>query len=60
MENTDLCKKCEHYWQDFPMPLDGYISHCEELDKKPHKGEMDDIVPYPCTECPFNAYTPKK
>lgn len=57
----DLCKNCEHYWQDFPMPLEYVISHCEILDKKSIKETiMDDVVPYPCLKCPFDAYTKKK
>lgn len=56
----DLCKNCEHYWQDFPMPLEQVISHCEILDMKPGNKSMDDVVPYPCLKCPFDSYTKKK
>lgn len=33
-ENKDLCKTCEHYWLDFPLPLDRIEAHCEILDEK--------------------------
>ena len=59
-EEKDLCKTCEHYWQDFPMPLEQVVSHCEILDKKSvKKTAMDDIVPYPCVKCPFDSYKKK-
>jgi hypothetical protein len=59
-KNNDLCQTCEHYWKDFPMPLEEIISHCEILDEK-HGLEvnMDDIVPYPCLKCPFDCYSKK-
>lgn len=56
----DLCKTCEYYWQDFPLPLDRVESHCEKVDEKHGFKPMDDYVPYPCLKCPFNCYTPKK
>lgn len=61
-KEKDLCKTCEHYWQDFPLPLDKFISHCEILDKRDgiFKADMDEKVPYPCMECPFNSYVKKK
>lgn len=59
-KQKDLCQTCEHYWLDFPMPLEQYVSHCEILDQKCTNKTMDDIVPYPCLECPFNSYLPKK
>jgi hypothetical protein len=59
-ENTDICKKCERYWQDFPLPLDHVVSHCEILDRQGRLKDMDNIVPYPCTECPFDEYVPNK
>ena len=57
----DLCKTCVHYWQDFPLPLDRTISHCEILDSKHGLASetMDDRVPYPCTVCPFDSYSGK-
>ena len=66
-KNKDICQTCEHFWWDFPMPLDRYIPHCEVLDKKtnliydPIKGSksMDEIVEYPCLKCPFNSYSKK-
>lgn len=60
MEEKDLCKTCEHYWEDFPMPLDEVISHCEILDQKCSIKLMDDVVPYPCLKCPFDSYLKKK
>lgn len=59
-ENKDLCKTCGHYWFDFPMPLEQVISHCEIVDKQIGWNKMDENVPYPCLECPFNSYTKKK
>lgn len=56
-EEKDLCKTCEHYWLDFPLPLDRYIPHCDVLDKK--GGSIDD-VPYPCLKCPCNSYSKKE
>lgn len=52
----DLCKDCEHYWLDFPLPLDRYVGHCTMLGLK----ELDDVVPYPCLKCPFDSYIEKK
>ena len=54
--SEDLCKQCEHYWTDFPLPLDRVISHCSVLDKKPIGQDLDDIVPYPCLQCPFDSF----
>ena len=59
-KEKDLCHTCEHYWKDFPMPLDRVISHCEVLDKKPFSDDMDDIVPFSCLECPFDSYKKKQ
>lgn len=59
-KEKDLCQTCEHYWVDFPMPLEQYISHCDVLDGMLGKGSMDDEVDYPCLECPFNAYKKKQ
>ena len=60
-KEKDLCKTCEHYWLDFPMPLDRYISHCEILDRyNGMSDDMDSIVVYPCLKCPFDSYSPKK
>lgn len=55
-EDKDLCKTCEHYWQDFPLPLDHIESHCEILDAKNGLKPMDGVISYPCLECPFNCY----
>lgn len=61
-KENDICQKCGHYWLDFPMPLDKYIPHCEVMDSDPkyYRQEMDDVVPYPCLECPFNSFSKKK
>ena len=61
-KDKDLCKTCEHYWIDFPMPLDHYEPHCDIVDKK-HGYRADkfaELVPYPCLECPFGCYSKKK
>ena len=55
-QEKDLCRTCEHHWLDFPLPLNGFIAHCEILDRKPGNNNMDEIVPYPCLECPFDSY----
>jgi hypothetical protein len=36
--------------------LNGFIAHCEILDRKPGNSNMDEIVPYPCLKCPFDSY----
>ena len=60
-ETKDLCHYCEHYWLDFPLPLDRYIPHCEILDKKQTANRnMDEVVAYPCLKCPFNSFLKKK
>jgi hypothetical protein len=59
IDKDDLCKSCEHYWQDFPMPLDRVVSHCEVLDRKGSLKEMNDVVPYPCLKCPFDSFNKK-
>lgn len=68
---TDLCKTCLHYWVDYPLQiidkqtfdspikLDHYISHCEIVDEKIGFNKMNEVVPYPCVNCPFNAYKKK-
>lgn len=59
-EKKDLCKRCKHYWLDFPLPLDHYESHCDIVDEMRNVKCMDDVVPYPCTKCPFDAYDEDK
>ena len=59
-KEKDLCKKCGHYWTDFPMPLDCCYSRCEVLDKKMVYKDLDEVVPYPCLECPENSFLPKE
>lgn len=59
----DLCKTCNHYWVDFPLPLENVVSHCAIVDEKygiSNNNKMDEIVPYPCTKCPFDCYSKKK
>ena len=55
----DLCKTCLHYWVDFPFPVEYCVGHCEIVDAKIGFGKMDEVVPYPCVNCPFNAYKKK-
>lgn len=55
----DLCATCKHRWTDFPLPLEEAISHCDFVDEKYGFISMDEIVPYPCTKCPFNSYEQK-
>lgn len=55
---TDLCILCKHFWKDFPMPLDRCISHCEISDIINGFKPLDETVPYPCEECPFNSFDP--
>lgn len=59
-KEKDLCKKCKHYWLDFPLPCDHYEPHCEILDRKPTSKTMDDTIPYPCLKCPFDSFSLKK
>ena len=59
-KDKDLCLTCEHYWEDFPMPLECVISHCDKVDEKYGFKGMNEYVAYPCVECPFNCYSPKK
>lgn len=56
-QDKDLCKTCKYHWVDFPLPLDHAESHCEILDNKIGTNKMDEVVPYPCTSCPFNSYS---
>jgi hypothetical protein len=56
----DLCKTCENHWIDFPLPLEQAESHCIVVDKTVGFGKMDEVVPCPCLECPFNCYSKKK
>ena len=60
MKQEDLCKTCENYWTDFPLPLEQAESHCVIVDEKIGFGKMNEVVPYPCLECPFNCYSKKK
>lgn len=56
---TDLCIFCIHSWKDFPLPLDKVIFHCEISDKINGFKSLNDVVPYPCTKCPFDLFVPK-
>lgn len=56
----DLCKTCVNHWTDFPLPLDQAESHCTVVDEKFGFGKMNEVVPYPCLECPFNCYSERK
>lgn len=62
MQKQDLCGTCEHCWDDFPMPLDHYVTHCEILDRKVGaiNRNLNEVVPYPCVQCPFDCYSQKK
>ena len=51
-DNKDLCKTCEHYWVDFPLPLDHVEGQCEIIDGRLLHGAM--------SVCPFNSYKKKK
>lgn len=58
--NKDLCKTCLHYWQDFPLPLESVVSHCDIVDETYGLStNMNEKVPYPCLKCPFDCYTKK-
>lgn len=60
-KTEDLCKTCEHFWRDFTSPLLYHVkSHCEIVDERYGYDKMDEVVPYPCIECPFNSYSKKK
>ena len=56
----DLCKTCENYWTDFPLPLEQAESPCTVVDEEVGFGKMDEVVPYPCFKCPFDCYSKKK
>ena len=60
MKQEDLCKTCENHWTDFPLPLENAIPHCLIVDEKEEFKNMDEVVSYPCTKCPFNCYSKKK
>lgn len=68
---TDLCKTCSHYWIDYrlhimdkqmfdsPLILDNGVHHCKIVDEEIGFDKLNEVVPYPCTNCPFNAYKKK-
>mgnify|MGYP003397671454 CR=1 FL=1 len=67
----DLCKTYSHYWVDYPLQIkdkqlfnspilsEQYYPHCEIADKEIGFNTMNEVVPYPCVNCPFNAYKKK-
>lgn len=60
-EKKDICKTCQNYWTDFPLPLDHYEPHCKIIDEKYNFSaeKFAELVPYPCLKCPFNCYIEK-
>jgi hypothetical protein len=60
MKQEDLCKTCVHYWFNFPLTLDYIEPRCEIVDEKYGYDKMNEKVPYPCIECPFNSYSKNK
>lgn len=62
MRKQDLCGTCKHCWDDFPMPLERYVTHCEILDNKVGaiNRNLNEVVPYPCLKCPFDCYSRKE
>lgn len=60
INEDDLCKICEHYWDDFTAnPDKNYDAHCEVADIKYNFKRLDDVVPYPCLKCPFDSFIRK-
>ena len=61
IQKKDICQKCKNYWLDFPVPFEYYESHCLIIDKDSRfiGKVMNEIVPFPCLECPFNSYMDK-
>lgn len=61
MRKQDLCRTCKHCWEDFPMPPERYVTHCEILDRKVGiiNRNLNEVVPYPCVQCPFDCYSRK-
>ena len=59
-KEKDICQTCEHFWLDFPMPLDHAEAHCDVLDGKVGLKGLDEEVAFPCLECPFDSYSEKK
>lgn len=56
----DLCSKCKYV----RVKVTDYLSietHCEILDQKVGSinRDLDEVVPFPCLECPFECYLPK-
>ena len=59
-KDEDLCLTCVHYWEDFLCRWEYAVSHCDKVDEKYYFKNMNEYVPYPCLECPFYCYSPKK
>lgn len=62
MRKQDLCGTCKHCLEDFSMPLERYVTHCEILDRKVGaiNRNLNEVVPYPCVQCPFDCYSRKE
>ena len=56
-KDKDLCLTCEHYWEDYPAPLQDGVPHCDKVDEKYGLWDMDLFITYPCLKCPFNCYS---
>lgn len=54
MRKQDLCGTCEHCCED-----KYHIAHCKILDNKVGSinRNLDEVVPYPCLQCPFDCYS---
>lgn len=67
----NLCETCSHYWFDYqlqiwdkqlfdsPILYEPYYPHCEIFDKEIGFNTMNQVVHYPCVNCPFNSYQKK-
>ena len=53
MRKQDLCGTCKYCCED-----EHHVAHCEILDNKVGSinRNMDEVVPYPCLQCPFDCY----
>lgn len=58
LQNKDICLKCKNYWLDFSSDFESYGSHCLIIDKDSRfiGKTINEIVPFPCLECPFDSY----
>ncbi len=55
MADKDLCYSCLHHWAHFYSDTE-IEPHCGIVDRKYGFRNMNEFVPYPIYECPFNAY----